>query len=83
MRLIFWIIEFLATFSEMFLCIIFCGIFINNKKNSKDNKIILLLSLLYSLIVVSINHFTLYSPVQSMMSLFIMSGICCFIYSDN
>ncbi|MDE6797571.1 MAG: GHKL domain-containing protein [Ruminococcus sp.] len=57
-----WIIEFIATFCEAFLCVVFCGTFIP-EPNHKELKIII--PALLTMIILFINSINLYSPLTT------------------
>ncbi|MDE6834313.1 MAG: hypothetical protein K2J39_08755, partial [Ruminococcus sp.] len=57
-----WIIEFIATFCEAFLCVVFCGTFISEPDNKKLKIII---PALLTMIILFINNINLYSPLTT------------------
>lgn len=61
MNAVFWIIEICSTFTEFFLCTIFCGTFISNidLKNNFRKRIIV--SIIISAIMLIINHINIFS----------------------
>lgn len=61
MNAVFWIIEICSTFTEFFLCTIFCGTFIDNidLKNNFRKRIIV--SIIISAIMLVINHINIFS----------------------
>lgn len=61
MNTVFWIVEICSTFTEFFLCTIFCGTFIHNidLKNNFRKRIIV--SVVISAIMLIINHINIFS----------------------
>ena len=61
MNTVFWIVEICSTFTEFFLCTIFCGTFIDNidLKNNFRKRIIV--SVVISAIMLIINHINIFS----------------------
>ncbi len=61
MNTVFWIVEICSTFTEFFLCTIFCGTFIDNidLKNNFRKRIIV--SIVISAIMLLINHINIFS----------------------
>lgn len=61
MNAVFWIVEICSTFTEFFLCTIFCGTFIDNidLKNNFRKRIIV--SVVISAIMLIINHINIFS----------------------
>ncbi|MDE5557712.1 MAG: hypothetical protein K2J32_08490, partial [Ruminococcus sp.] len=57
-----WLIEFIATLCECFLCVVFCDTFIP-KPNHKNLKIII--PAILTIMILFINRINLYSPVTT------------------
>lgn len=82
MNTIFWIVEFIATFSECFLCLIFCSTFIENENYNNMTKR-LTASLSASGIMILINHIQLYSPLTVAFAFFLVMAMSAFVYYKN
>ena len=79
-RLCFWVIEFGASFAEMFFCTVFCDTLLKAEHNKNKS---CAYSVIYSVIIILINHISLYSPLQSAFTLIVISVLCCLKYPEN
>ncbi len=83
MMYVFWFIEFIATFMEAFLCIVFCGIFADNTDVKTDFCKKLVVSLIATGLMLTINHIELYSPLSVSLSLIIIALTGFAIYMEH
>ncbi len=82
MNSIFWIIEYCSTFTEFLLCAIFCGTFIENKK-SKDNYLKkIIVAVILSSVMLTINRINIFSYVTVILGFVLMPLTAIIIYSD-
>ena len=70
MSYIYWDIEFLATFTELFLCSIFCETFIGQTIVHKLSKTVIIS--IFSLLIIGVNRIDLYSPVTATICLVLL-----------
>ena len=82
MKAILWFVEYGATFIETFLAGWFCGSFINKSKNIPYKKI-LVISVIASVCVTSMNRIELYSPITALISVIFFPIVQLLIYPRN
>lgn len=70
MNYIHWIIEFFATFTELFFCLTFCDTFLEKATSYKNLKTIIIS--VFSLLIISINRIELYSPITAIICLILV-----------
>lgn len=83
MTYVFWCVELFATFSEAFLCIIFCGTFIENTDLKKNLLKRVVVSFVATALMLTINHIELYSPITVILALLIMALAVFTIFISN
>ncbi len=81
--MIFWIIEYGATFSEWFLGSIFCGTFIKDVDLKSNLFKRLAVSAVFSEIMLFVNSFELYSPISVGLCFIIIISAQFVIYCKN
>ena len=72
MNLIYWIIEYSATFCEFFLCTVFSKSIIKNSDDKNNYLQFGILSFVLSLIMINVNNFKLYSPITAVIGVALM-----------
>ncbi len=80
MNYIYWIIEYLATLTEWFLCLIFCGTFIENTDLKQNFLKKFIVSNAAAILIMFINRIELYSPLTILYSFLIESSMQLVIY---
>lgn len=80
---IFWIIEYISAFIELFLCTIFCGTFIENINLKKSLNKRILVALSVALVMWIINHIEIYSTVTVILGFVLMALTAFAIYSKS
>lgn len=83
MNALFWIIEYCSTFTEFFLCTIFCGTFIENidLKNNFRKRVIV--SIVVSAIMLVINHINIFSCFTAVLGFVLMALSAVLVYPKN
>ncbi len=71
MREFYWIVEYLATFVELYMCCYFCGTFIKRGRIDEIKKKIFICTLITSGVVYSMNHIKLFSVITTFVVLLI------------
>ena len=71
MREFYWIVEYLATFVELYMCCYFCGTFIKRGRIDEIKKKIFICTLITSGVVYSMNHIKLFSIITTFVVLLI------------
>lgn len=73
MNIMYWAIEYSATFLEFFLCAVFSNTILK-KNNHKNNYFrFVILSIVLSLIMINVNNFKLYSPITAAIGIVLMA----------
>lgn len=75
MKEFFWVIEYIATFIEIFMCSYFCGTFVAKEKLRASKSEIALISTLASVVVFALNHINLFSYITTGVFLLLCIGI--------
>lgn len=84
MSAVYWIIEYGATFTELFLCAIFCGTFIENTDLKKNFwKRFLVAAAISFVILIYNNKLALYSPITVILSIFLYCLSQIIVYFKN
>lgn len=83
MTYVFWCIESLATFSEVFLSTIFCGTFIENTDLKKNCFRRFVVSSIATASMLMINHIELYSPITVILGLLTIVLTAFIVYPKN
>lgn len=78
MTYVFWCVEYIATFTELFLSTIFCGTFIENADLNKNLFKRIIVSSVSTVLMLIINHIELYSPLSVSFSLIVI-GLTAFV----
>lgn len=74
-----WIIEFIATFCEGFLCVVFCGTFLPEPKN---RKLKIIIPVIFTIIVLFMNSINLYSPITVVFTVIMSIGLQSIVYKN-
>ncbi len=82
MKTMYWLVEFTATFSECFLCLIFCSTFINNDTYKNTPKKIIT-ALTASGIMILINQIQLYSSLTVAFAFSLVMVMSAFVFEKN
>lgn len=80
MTVVFWIIEYISTFIELFLCTIFCGTFIENTDLKKNLNKRVFVALVIASIMWGINHIKIYSAITVILGFILMALMVFAIY---
>jgi len=80
MNTVFWIIEFISTFTEFFLCTIFCGTFIENIDLKYNFKKRIIVSIVVSAIMLIINHINIFSYFTAVLGFVLMAVSAVLVY---
>lgn len=80
MTVLFWIIEYIASFTEIVMCCIFCGTFLAKEKSKKRKYLIFAGSGLSALLIIALNKIEIFSFVNSILVLIVVWGMQVFIY---
>lgn len=83
MTAIFWIIEYISTFIELFLCTIFCGTFIENTDLKKNFSKRVFAALAIASVMWIINHIKIYSAITVILGFVLMALMAFAIYSKS
>ncbi len=81
--MIYWLIEYGATFSEWFLCSIFCGTFIKDTDLKANLFKRLAISAVFAVAMLFVNRFELYSPISVSLCFIITISAQFVIYCKN
>ena len=73
MEQIFWCVEYIASFLEIFLCIYFCSIFIQQDKEGNVKKRAIILSLIEAGIIILLNRVELFSYFTTCIAIILFS----------
>lgn len=65
MNIFYWCVEYIAGFTEAFLCVVFCGIFIDREKLKKQRFKVFMLSIMMGMISILFTFFDLFSIYNS------------------
>lgn len=80
MKELFWCVEYIATFIEIFMCSYFCGTFVAKEKLSRSKNKIVLLTIIASVIIFILNHINLFSYITTGIFVLLCIVIQCVIY---
>lgn len=80
MSYIYWIVEYFATLTEWFLCLTFCGTFIENTDLKQNFLKKFIVSNVAAILMLFINRIELYSPVTILCGFLIESSMQLIIY---
>ncbi|MDE7363786.1 MAG: hypothetical protein K2N27_02690, partial [Ruminococcus sp.] len=74
-----WLIEFIATFCESFLCTVFCGTFLPEPNNKKFK---ITVPVILTAIILLMNSINLYSPVTVFVTVIIFIVLQSIVYKN-
>lgn len=82
MTFIYWLVEYVATLIETFLCYKFSEVFVANNEeiNKHRNKLIIVISLMYSIVIMIVNRINLFSVVNGFIGLLSLIVIQAIVY---
>lgn len=81
MNIFYWIVECMASFIEITMCCVFCGTFLNREQLIEKKYPILLYSLIGSLVILVLNHFKMFSFINSYIAIILFLIIQLRLYS--
>ncbi|MBQ7002813.1 MAG: GHKL domain-containing protein [Oscillospiraceae bacterium] len=79
----FWIIEYGSTFTELFLCTIFCGTFVEKVDLKKNFYKRTIAAIVVAAIMLAINHIDIYSTITVVLGFTLMALMSFAVYSKN
>ena len=80
MDVIYWGIEYVASFLEVIMCFYFCGSFIDKKSAEEKRRHVMFLSVLSAFILIGLNSIQMFSSVSSLLFLVICAIFLWIIY---
>ncbi len=80
MNTFYWIVENLATFSELYIGTIFCAAFIPEASIKENYAKRIIISLLFMCLMSAVNHISIFSPFSLALGLFVVIGTQISIY---
>ena len=80
MTVFFWMIEYIASFIEIFMCCVFCGIFLTKEEFSDRKYLAFVGSALSALLIAGLNKIEIFSFVNSIFVLFVIILFQRFLY---
>lgn len=80
MTVFFWIIEYIASFIEILMCCVFCGIFLTKEEFSDRKYLAFAGSALSALLIAGLNKIEIFSFVNSILVLFVIILFQLFLY---
>lgn len=83
MTVFFWIIEYIASFIEIFMCCVFCGIFLTKEKYGNRKYLAFVGSALSALLITGLNKIELFSFFNSMVVLLVIFLFQVFLYKTK
>lgn len=83
MNAVFWIIENCSTFTEFFLCTIFCGTFIDNTDLKNNFRKRIIVSIVVSAIMLIINHINIFSYFTAVSGFVLMALTGVLVYPEK
>lgn len=83
MTVFFWIIEYIASFIEIFMCCVFCGIFLTKEKFGNRKYLAFVGSALSALLITGLNKIELFSFFNSMVVLLVIFLFQVFLYKTK
>lgn len=83
MTVFFWIIEYIASFTEIAMCCIFCGTFLTKEKLGDRKYLVLVGSAASALLIITLNKIEIFSFFNSMLVLLVIFLLQIFIYKTK
>lgn len=83
MTVFFWMIEYIASFIEIFMCCVFCGIFLTKEKFGNRKYLAFVGSALSALLITGLNKIELFSFFNSMVVLLVIFLFQVFLYKTK
>lgn len=82
MTFVYWLVEYVATLIETFLCYKFSEVFVANNEeiNKHRNKLIIVISLMYSIVIMIVNRINLFSVANGFIGLLSLMVIQAIVY---
>lgn len=80
MILFYWIMEYAASFTELFLCFYFCGVFITKDSFKTKKKEIVCYTIINALILIGFNCINIFSQVLSLIFTIVFLISLCLVY---
>lgn len=80
MTTFFWIMEYIASFIEFFMCCIFCGTFLTEEKPREKIDLMIVWSGIYALFAIILNRINIFSYINSILFILMIVLTQMFIY---
>ena len=82
--MVFWGVEYAASFLEVVICFYFCGSFISENSVEEKRTQVMVVSILSAFILIGLNSINMFSHISSLLFLVICTlFLCCTVFCIN